>query len=573
MAFLSGIAGSLGGVGLGSAVVAVAVDTAPLKAGLEQAKADVAASTSSMSASTKAIGTGFIIAGALAVVGMAKAVHSVEALGTSTLNLQRVTGQTAQSASALLFVADKLGVSSQSLSAGFGLLSKNIDNGSKVLAKFGLVLTNADGTTKDFNTILGIAADKYVALGGGLTGAAFAQELFGRGGKALIPILEQGSAGLAAMEAEAQKYGLVLSQDTVNQVKSLMIAQRDLSASFQGLQVAIGTDLLPLVSGFVHLLTDLVGILHKIPAPVMDAVLIFTALTGALFVGQKALALLGATWGPVLAKLSVGTTAAGGLGASLAALGPAAAAVGVPLTVLGVAMWATSGGAAESAARIAQMVSALDTGAVSVADLQTKIDGLSTHTMPYFVHGVQGADIVQSRFQGRIDETKAAIDQYGASTAAAIDPTTGLTAAQTAAAAAATAMKTATDALLPGILGLIGQESALATAQKTLTHDMNAQHPSMVTIRADQLALLNAQQGVNTSLKTQAQNMLDSGKSADFVINKLEALGAKAGLTKNQVDRLASSVGALHTQLSNLPPSVTVQINLNETLHRGAGFG
>ena len=73
--------------------------------------------------------TGFIALGAAAAVGIFKATEAFVHLGSETLQLQRVTGQTAEEASKLLFVGHELGIGVDQLSVGFGLLSKNIVNG------------------------------------------------------------------------------------------------------------------------------------------------------------------------------------------------------------------------------------------------------------------------------------------------------------------------------------------------------------------------------------------------------------------------------------------------------------
>lgn len=544
MAFLSGIGGALGGVGLGAAVVEVAVDLKPLTAGLEAAKAEVAASTASMSTAAKGISTGFIIAGAAAVLGLGKAVHSTEALGTATLNLERVTGQSAESASSLLFVADKLGVSTQSLSAGFGLLSKNISKNSPALAKYGLDLTNADGSMKDFNVILGIAADKYLQLGGGLAGASFAQEVFGRGGKALIPILEQGSAGLAALEAEAQKYGLVLSQDTVEQVRSLMIAQRDLGASFQGLQVAIGTALLPTITTLVKGITEVVLVIGKIPGPVLAAIGVFVAATGAVLLVQKAIAITTAAWGPLIASMNTGAVAAYDDAAAMSAL-----AAGLTVEEA-----ATIGATAGNAGLAASMLSTAAAAGPLVVAL-----------------GLVGGASAEAN--ANISEIQRLFPQYASGSEDAANATYDLAAGAAAAAAALAKQKSAQDALLPGVLGLLGNEQSLATAQQTLNRDMKSGHATRQQLAADQLAVLNAQQSVNTALKDEAQKLLDSGKSSSFVITKLDALANKAGLTGSQVQKLNGYVDGLIGKLNAIPKSVQTTITIIEKHKQGGIYG
>lgn len=62
---------------------------------------------------------------------------------------------------------------------------------------------------------LGKVADKFKSLEDGPKKAALAMVLFGGSGGALIPLLNQGSAGIAALRAEARKLGVVLSEDGI----------------------------------------------------------------------------------------------------------------------------------------------------------------------------------------------------------------------------------------------------------------------------------------------------------------------------------------------------------------------
>lgn len=88
MSFITALTGGLGGVSLGDAVVAVAVDTTPLKAGLAEARGEVSAGTSSMAASLKRLGPAFAAAGAAAVISFG--VKSVEAFQEAEVGLQKL---------------------------------------------------------------------------------------------------------------------------------------------------------------------------------------------------------------------------------------------------------------------------------------------------------------------------------------------------------------------------------------------------------------------------------------------------------------------------------------------------
>jgi len=552
MGFLTGAAGSLGGLGLGAAAVEIFADIRPLKEGLAAAKGEVASSTASMTASTKAIGTGFIIAGAAAVLAMGKAVSSTEDLAFATKSLQRVTGQTAESASSLLFVAKFLKVDTEALTRGFGLLAKNIDLNAPVLAKFGLELKNADGTTKDFNTILGIAADKYVALGGGLTGAAFAQELFGRGGKALIPILAQGSQGIADLEAEAQKYGIVLSQGSVDAVIELSHAHKELSAAMQGFAITIGTNVVPVLTTLVGGLTKVVLIFDKIPGPVLDIGLGLVALTGFLFLVQKAIAFVTVAWGPLIAAMS--------------GAGVAAEVTGVQYVQLSLELEASAVAAGVETAAVSGMAAAMS--------LAVPIVGLLAAALVLLAVGTHAVSDAMSPLVSQVSLVAqaaklAAHDHITLSEAFARVKAQADLAAQSGdaytqileqEAAAAKKAKTAQDALAGGLLSAVAAQDQLNADTKELNR-LRAQgksggvqeHNQLLTVLQDRLSL-------NASIKDYFANIKKSGETTHQV---LQTMSDDMNLPINKLKEIVAGADAVHKRFQVLAGGVTIPVNVN----------
>jgi hypothetical protein len=589
VAFLTGIAGSLGGVGLGAAIVEVAVNTTALTAGLEKAKAEVAASTGAMSASSKAIGTGFIIAGAAAVSGMSKAVTATEELAGETKSLQRITGQTAESASALVFVADKLGVGTASLAQGFGLLAKNISLNAPALAKYDLEVRNSDGSTRDFNLILADAADKYLALGGGLQGAAFAQEIFGRGGKALIPILAQGSAGINEFLAEAERYGVVLSQDTVDSVRQLVIAHRDLDSSVQGLQVSIGVELVPALTAFVHGLTDLVVFAQKVPGPVYVAVGSFVAATGALFLLQKAFALVGATWAPVTGAFGAGTAAMGvqtaaaiGDTAGLAALAAGlseveAAEIAATATTDALSASLVAGGAAATGffAKLALFARGGATGIGGVvAPFNVTLDPKATpkqlDTIDFGAQAQPQVEGLTETFNLNADAAQLAHDKHILYSEALAQVTAGAAGAEGAvgdlagadadaakaaadAVAAMQAQKAAQDALAGGIVGLVGDMASVNDAQRTVNDLRRNGNLDTARGRDALIALANATQGYNADLQTELDNIRLVPGHFQAAKDQVQKLGRQVGLTGGELkDFVSGALEAVRSKLNDV---------------------
>jgi len=287
---LGAVTGAFGGGSIGTASVNLVLNAATYDAQLAEAEAKTTAASTSMEGgltgaltSVKtalgATGVAAVAVGAAAVAGISKAIGVTTQWADEVRSLQRVTGLSAESASKLTGAAELLGIPIANLVTAFGLLDKNIVNASPNLTKYGIATQDAVGNTLPFDTVLGNIIDKYGTLATQGEKAAFAQNVFGRSGKALIPILDGGRANLAALEEEVQKSGLVMSQGGVDAAKNYSIALRALSDSFKGVMVQIGTAFIPVVTKVVQGFSTLVQ--------------------GALAFGQK----IGAAFAPVLAQL------------------------------------------------------------------------------------------------------------------------------------------------------------------------------------------------------------------------------------------------------------------------------
>lgn len=558
-------------------------DPKALLTGIASIERRMSAASLGISGAAGKIGVGFMVGSLVAVKALGAALNSVEALGSETRALQRITGQTAESASSLLYVATRLGVSSTSLQQGFGLLAKNIDLNATVLGRYDLELTNADGTQKDFNTVLSIAADKYMQLGGGMKGAAFAQELFGRGGKALIPILAQGAQGIADLEAEAARYGMVLNQSTVDQVKALAIAHRDLTAATQGLGVSIGTTLLPYVASFVTLLTGIILVMQKIPAPVMAGVLVFTALTGILLIGQKLITLVAAAWGPLIGALSAGAVAeeaaaVGGVQLELALMAEAAGAgaAATSTTAFGLAVEFALGPVGWVIAAVGLLTAAFMSNASEAANEQRIIDSLSTAirtgglTLDQYTHSLEVQSAIQkltaTGLISQADATDKIIGLYNQASdeAANYDQTLqGLTDANNAAADAATAHLNAELALAGGLTAILGSaqsladaENARAAAQRKVNHMVangktgtDAYRQAVDDLAAANLGGIDASLALTNSVMSYLNAVHDPEAHQQQAIDMIKRIGDQLGITKGD---MRAMIGEVKTYISTM---------------------
>lgn len=124
------------------------------------------------------------------------------------------TGIAADKLAGLEYVAAQTGTSLQSLVELLGRMTDKAsdaangsERASRVFKTMGIAVTDASGALRSQEELLGDIADRFKSYADGSQKVALAQEVFGRGGRQLIPLLNQGRDGLAAMTEEYQKLG------------------------------------------------------------------------------------------------------------------------------------------------------------------------------------------------------------------------------------------------------------------------------------------------------------------------------------------------------------------------------
>ncbi len=187
---------------------------------------------------------------------------NMQKLGMEVHTFQEETGATAETASGLLAVFARYDVSAETASRSLGIFSKGLrgvigdeEGGKDASAAFaksmdslGISAHDAAGNVKPMNELLFDVADKFKAMPDGIEKTADSMALFGRGGKAMISVLNEGGAGMKDLMAAAERYGIILDEKTVQSVRQLSLNQRDLDAATKGVSVQIGLTLLPVLT-------------------------------------------------------------------------------------------------------------------------------------------------------------------------------------------------------------------------------------------------------------------------------------------------------------------------------------
>lgn len=202
----------------------------------------------------RAAGAAAGMAAGFASIHAAKdAVDTTEELGHATLKLHKNFGLSIQSASEFAAVMKARGVDAKQGAQAFKTLASQVsgaEQGSKgAIGTFKLLgISVGQLKGKDFAQQLALVSDGLKNAGPGVDKVTAASKLLGRGWQSLTPLLAGGSAALQRQLELADKYGATLGGKTVKEVERMVAAQREQKLAMLGIQVSLGSLLLPLVA-------------------------------------------------------------------------------------------------------------------------------------------------------------------------------------------------------------------------------------------------------------------------------------------------------------------------------------
>jgi hypothetical protein len=215
--------------------------------------------------------TGLVTAAAVGFGALiVKAKESIDAyvdLAGEVRNFQRVSGASAEESSKFVAVLDDLQISADQGATAVARLAR-VDP--TKLQEFGIqVAYAADGTTNLTETLLNVA-DAYAATKDPAERALIGQAAFGKAYRDLIPLLEQGRAGLAEYFAGVSD-GQVLTQQQLDSTREYELALDALQDALGDLSRAAGETLVPALTAVFNIGADLIGVIDDIPGPIIQS--------------------------------------------------------------------------------------------------------------------------------------------------------------------------------------------------------------------------------------------------------------------------------------------------------------
>lgn len=260
---------------------------------------------------------GAVVGAAFTAVGVAAAAmvkSSIDA-ADEAFKAAQAAGVSTEEYTALAYAARLNGVEQETLAKAFTKINDLVADNAKELKALGISTVDATGKVKTADQVLGELADRFARMEEGAGKSALAATLFGeRFGPQLLPLLNQGRAGIQALKDEAVQLGVVFDTETAQAAEAFNDNMSRVGAAVEGVANRAASELLPALNSVSEMLVDVA----KNEATVTTASDVVKAAVGGLITVFQTIAVVGSDVGFVF--LSVGREI-GAWAAQIAALG------------------------------------------------------------------------------------------------------------------------------------------------------------------------------------------------------------------------------------------------------------
>lgn len=210
--------------------------------------------------------------GASAAVG-----GSILAVGKSTADyagdmydMARGAGIGVEAFQKLAYAGRMSGVETEKLSASlvkFDRMVAEATGGNKTYMQtfedLGIKIKDSAGNLRQPNEIFEDVAEIFHNTKDGAAKTALAVELFGKSGAELIPMLNDGKAGLKAFYAEAERLGLALSNEMIAKGDAFSDQLENIGEQVKGVKLQLGAALIPALSAATEKISKVIDKITK----------------------------------------------------------------------------------------------------------------------------------------------------------------------------------------------------------------------------------------------------------------------------------------------------------------------
>jgi hypothetical protein len=252
--------GKTGAIKAGRAFVEVFADNSKLVRGLRQAEKHV----KEFGKSIQNIGLKIMALGTAAIAPLVASSKAFASMGDSVAKMAKRIGISVESLSGLTYAAELSGASSEELENSFRRMQRTIGDAAdgmqtanESLLRLGLQMSDLAGMSPDQQFKL--IGDRISQIKDPTLRAAAAMDVFGRAGTAMLPMLEDGAAGIDALIEEAKKLGLIMKTEDAKSAEEFSDALDRLWKSVKMVRFYIGAALAPSLKDFAARTTKVLG--------------------------------------------------------------------------------------------------------------------------------------------------------------------------------------------------------------------------------------------------------------------------------------------------------------------------
>ena len=176
--------------------------------------------------------------------------------GISTAELQKFT-----------YATDLIDVSVDTLSGSLTKLTRNMStaaesstsSAAEAFRQLGIAVTDSTGQLRDRETVFYEVIDALGQMTNETQRDAVAMDIFGKSAQQLNPLIKGGAEALKEIGAEAEKAGLILSQDTLNSLNAFNDKVDELKAKGTAIKELAAAEMIPALEGLVEVGDELLA--------------------------------------------------------------------------------------------------------------------------------------------------------------------------------------------------------------------------------------------------------------------------------------------------------------------------
>ena len=200
-------------------------------------------------------------AAAAAVVGFTAAV--AKGIDTTTKFARRI-GQSVEELSKMQFVASQAGISSEQFNMATQRMTRRVSEASKGLGEARGALNELNINAKEFKNLgldkqYEVLAEQIGKVKDPSDQLRLAFKLFDSEGTAVLQMLKDGGPAMRAVAADAEKLGLVISEQAAANAEHFTDSMGRATGSLKGMSRGIAGELMPVLSGLANRFADSVA--------------------------------------------------------------------------------------------------------------------------------------------------------------------------------------------------------------------------------------------------------------------------------------------------------------------------